>query len=168
MRRSSSRSPPSPWSSPLASPAAAGPKGARRWALLAALVIVPVVIGAIRQPYYFQGRYLFPAFIGGVLMAGQALGGSELPARLSRNLLRATVAAVALVQFLAFAQNLRRYAVGVTGTWLFAQNANWQPPMMSNRTALVLALAAILWALMLTRTLPRRLTITTENTETAE
>jgi len=51
---------------------------------------------------------------------------------------------LALVHFFAFAQNLRRYTVGRTGTWRFFTEARWHPPMMSNLTAIILAIGAIL------------------------
>ncbi len=77
-------------------------------------------------------------------MAGQALAGGGLSDRFSRNLFRFTIGSLSVIQFLAFAQNLRRYAVGSTASWWFVGAAPWQPPMMSNMTALLLAAAAIL------------------------
>lgn len=110
---------------------------------LVALVATPVLVGAIRYPY-LQGRYLFPVFIGTVFMAGQALAGGGLSDRFSRQLFRGVIASLSVIQFLAFAQNLRRYAVGSSASWWFVGLAPWQPPMMSNMVALLLAAAAIL------------------------
>lgn len=113
--------------------------------LTAGIVVVPSIIGAVRHPY-FQGRYLFPLFVGLMLMAGQAIASSDLPDRLSRRFFSVIASIVFLVQFFAFAQNLRRYAVGRTGTWNFIVESNWHPPMMSNLFALALCLVALLVA----------------------
>lgn len=133
----------------LAAAIATGSRPEARAVLLAllAMVVVPVVIGAIRHPY-FQGRYLFPMSVGAMLMAGQALAGGRLAPRRSRRLLIAVVAAAALGHVLAFAQNLRRYAVGASGPWSSLGDAPWQPPMISNAAALLLAAAAIVLALV--------------------
>jgi hypothetical protein len=142
----------------------ARPEARAAAAALAVMVVVPVVVDGIRFPY-LQGRYLFPAFVGAVLMAGQAVAGAAPPLRHSRRLLHATVAAMALGQFLALAQNLRRYAVGATGPWLSLPQAPWHPPMMTNATALLLAAAAIAVALGVTRTMPRPTPIARESTD---
>lgn len=110
---------------------------------LFAMCVAPVAVAAIRFPY-LQARYLFPLFVGAVFMAGQSLAGSRLPEPASRRLFALAVGAMALVQYVAFATNLRRYAVGATGSWWFVGAAAWQPPMMSNATALLLAALAIL------------------------
>ena len=133
----------------LAAAIATGSRPEARAVLLAllAMVVVPAVIGAIRHPY-FQGRYLFPMSVGAVLLAGQALAGGRLAPRRSRGLLIAVVAATALGHFLAFAQNLRRYAVGASGPWSSLDDAAWHPPMLSNPAALLLAAGAIALALV--------------------
>ena len=112
-----------------------------------AMLSAPVIIGAVRFPYV-QGRYLFPVWMGCMLVAGQALAASKLPTEFNKRLFRLVVTLLVIIQFVAFAQNLRRYAVGRTGTWKFYQHSMWHPPMMSNLTALVLAFSALLIAVL--------------------
>ena len=119
-----------------------------------AMVSAPIVIGAVRFPYV-QGRYLFPIWIGCMLIAGQALAGSKLPEEFTKRLFRLVVVSLVIVQFFAFAQNLRRYSVGRTGTWKFYQHSMWHPPMMSNLTSLVLAFSALLVAVLSGRNIIR-------------
>lgn len=114
---------------------------------LVALLFCPVVIGAIRYPYV-QGRYLLPLWVGCMLTVGSALAESDLPGVFLKRLFKLSIGVMALIQFFAFAQNLRRYAVGRTGTWKFYDHANWHPPMMSNLVALELALVAIVVSLV--------------------
>ena len=113
----------------------------------AALLLSPVLIGAIRYPYV-QGRYLLPLWVGCMSIIGQALAESSLPEVFLKRLFKLSMGVMAFIQFFAFAQNLRRYAVGRTGTWKFYDHANWHPPMMSNLVALELALVAIVVSLV--------------------
>jgi len=110
---------------------------------LATLLLTPIGIGAVRFPYV-QGRYLFPIFIGLMLMCGQSLAQTDLPRRFTRRILFVLGSSHVVVHFFAFTQNLRRYSVGRTGTWRFFAEARWHPPMMSNLTAIILAIGAIL------------------------
>ena len=107
-----------------------------------ALILAPVIIGTVRYPYV-QGRYLLPLWVGCGMIAGQALAESELPKLFLRRLFEIFIGLMAVVQFFAFAQNLRRYAVGRTGSWKFFQQSNWHPPMMSNLMALLLMAVAL-------------------------
>ena len=116
-------------------------------ATFVALLLSPVLIGTIRYPYV-QGRYLLPLWIGCMLIMGQALGESNLPELFVKRLFKMSIGAMALIQFFAFAQNLRRYSVGRTGTWKYFQHANWHPPMMSNLVALEFAICAILISIL--------------------
>lgn len=132
--------------------AASGPTRESRLviAMSAGLVLVPTAIGIVRYPY-LQGRYLFPLYIGLMLFTGQSISRAELPERLGRRLFSILVGLMAFVQFSAFAQNLRRYAVGRTGSWKFYSKSNWHPPMMTNLTALILAFAALLISIVMFR-----------------
>ena len=107
-----------------------------------ALLLAPAIIGAIRFPYV-QGRYLLPLWVGCAILAGQALAESNLPTIFLQRIFKVFIGLMAVVQFFAFTQNLRRYAVGRTGTWKFIQHSNWHPPMMSNLVALLLMILAI-------------------------
>ena len=56
-----------------------------------------------------------------------------------------------VAHFLAFAQNLRRYAVGYGGSWNFWLDADWSPPLPSwfllvAYAVLLVALALWFWA----------------------
>ena len=119
-----------------------------------ALILAPVLIGTVRYPYV-QGRYLLPLWVGCGMLAGQALAESDLPKLFLRRIFQLFVGLMAIVQFFAFAQNLRRYAVGRSGTWTFFQSANWHPPMMSNLTALIAAVAALLISLLATQSIAK-------------
>jgi hypothetical protein len=119
------------------------------------LVLAPVIIGTVRYPYV-QGRYLLPLWVGCGMLAGQALAESDLPKLFLKRIFQLFVGLIAIVQFFAFAQNLRRYAVGRTGSWRFFQNPSWHPPMMSNLTALICALIAILISLFAIRSIARQ------------
>ncbi len=112
-----------------------------------AMLSAPVIIGAVRFPYV-QGRYLFPVWIGCMLVAGQAIAAATLPTEFKKRLFRLVVISLVIAQFFAFAQNLRRYAVGHSGTWKFYQHSLWHPPMMSNLWALILAFSALVIAVI--------------------
>ena len=118
------------------------------WCCLAAILVVPVVIGMIRYPY-FQGRYLLPLTVGLFWMAGIGLSEAELPARFSHRMVRMLLSLWAIVQFLGFAQNQRRYAVGAQGRWNFLDGAAWSPPMFGNAVALGLAATSLASAVAL-------------------
>lgn len=111
--------------------------------LLFGMVLIPTLIGAVRFPYV-QGRYLFPVFIGLMFLLGQSITAAGLPRRLDRRIFLILMGILAVAHFFAFAQNLRRYAVGRTGTWRFFIEARWHPPMMSNLAATILVAGAIL------------------------
>lgn len=127
-----------------------------------AMLSAPVIIGAVRFPYV-QGRYLFPIWIGCMLTAGQALAAAALPTEFNKRLFRFVVISLVFVQFFAFAQNLRRYAVGRSGTWKFYQHSLWSPPMMSNLTSLVLASLALIVAVLSGRNIIRSESLLTDN-----
>jgi hypothetical protein len=121
---------------------------------LVALLSAPVLIGTVRYPYV-QGRYLLPLWIGCMLVAGQALAESELPKLFLQRIFKMFIGLMAIIQFFAFAQNLRRYAVGRTGSWKFFQHSNWHPPMMSNLVALLLMAVALSISLISVRSICR-------------
>ena len=101
------------------------------------LFFVPTAIGYVRYPY-LQGRYLLPVWVQLCVTAGIGIHSCDLP-RLFKNKLFMVVAFSALlVQIIAFVQNLRRYAVGRTGTWFFYRSSDWHPPYMTNLQACIL------------------------------
>jgi len=121
---------------------------------VSALVLAPVIIGTVRYPYV-QGRYLLPLWVGCGMLAGQALAESDLPKLFLQRIFKIFIGLMAIIQFFAFAQNLRRYAVGRAGSWKFFQQSNWHPPMMSNLMALLLMTVALSISLISVRSICR-------------
>lgn len=116
-------------------------------ALLACCVLIPVAYQAKLGDsvgYFWQGRYLLPLAVGVPLLAGigAATGGMNLPAHRIRRyaLIMATLLAVG--QWIALTQLLRRYSVGSDGTVWFFTAARWNPPIPS--ILLLIADAALL------------------------
>ncbi len=116
---------------------------------LVALFATPVVFGMFIFPY-FQGRYMLPIWVIVAVTASVAIstGGS---ARFAQSALPVALLVVwGGMHVWSLLQNLRRYAVGYRGTWWFTSNAPWEPPMMSNRVAvLFIAVASALSAVAL-------------------
>ena len=106
---------------------------------LALLLTAPVAFGMIRFPY-LQGRYLLPIWVCLMLVAAKsaALGGLD-PAQ-SRRLTRLLLGCWLVVHMVGFLQNLRRYAVGRSGSWGSILGAEWHPPMMPNWVVVALLL----------------------------
>ncbi len=127
------------------------------WALAAATaatVVLPIVVeaaGAQEAGFIWQGRYTLPLAVGVPILCGIGIGSGEAAARLSRRLAYVLAAALAIAQFLAFAQALRRYSVGVHGSLWFFSDARWDPPVPS--LLLVLgygaAIALTMWWIVL-------------------
>jgi hypothetical protein len=130
----------------------------RRAALVIALlvgliVMVPAVlefIEARRFGFGWQGRYTLPLAVGLPILCGFTLA-QEPARRLPRGRLTIVLAvAFVVAQFLAFWQNLRRYAVGINGSLLFWWDADWSPPvpsllLLAGYAVVLVALAVWLW-----------------------
>jgi hypothetical protein len=107
------------------------------WALLAATsatVVLPVIVesaGAHEAGFIWQGRYTLPLAVGVPLIAGIGVGTSERARDVSRRLGWVIAGALAVAHALAFAQALRRYAVGADGPLWFFPDARWEPPVPS-------------------------------------
>ncbi len=108
---------------------------------LAGLLVSPVVVGMVRFPY-LQGRYLLPVWVATAVIAGAAAAKGDSGPRLDRRATRLVLAVWALIHLLAGIQNLRRYAVGRSGTWNFLFDAEWSPPTMPNVVAVIAYVAA--------------------------
>jgi hypothetical protein len=120
---------------------------------IVALLVTPVAFGLVRFPY-LQGRYLLPIWVGGLIVAGAAARFADVGARFDRRTTRIVLIGWAVVHLIAGVQNLRRYAVGRSGSWNFVTDAEWSPDTMPNAVAVALfvvtvALAAVAFAVLL-------------------
>lgn len=120
------------------------------------LFVVPVAFSYQRYPY-FQGRYLLPFEIVLVVLAGLAIVRSVKDERFVRSVLGLLASLMVVLQFFAFAHNLRRYSVGPQGSWFPGSEAAWQPPWLSVQVfdalfavACVIVVAVIFWPQRLT------------------
>ncbi len=84
-----------------------------------------VYIGSVRLPY-FQGRYYLPFVVGIPVMAGHAIAAAGYH-RVPKRVLAIGLGSLFFLHQLAFAQQIRRYAVGSHGTWYFVLNHRWSP-----------------------------------------
>ena len=102
-------------------------------ATLAGALVLPMVmwIYAIRQTGYgMQGRYVLPLLVIVPLLAGELIRAHahELAERTRRALVIAVPLVAGAVHLLAFHWNARRSAVGLDGSFFFADPA-WSPPL---------------------------------------
>jgi hypothetical protein len=107
-------------------------------------------IEAKRFGFGWQGRYTLPFAVGLPILCGYTL--AEEPGRiLKRGRLTLVLASAFVVaHFLAFWQNLRRYAVGYDGPVAFWFDADWTPPLpslllLAGYALVLVALAVWLW-----------------------
>ncbi len=127
------------------------------WALLAATaatVVIPVLVeaaGAHEAGFIWQGRYSLPLAVGVPILAGVGVGSSETARRLGRRLAVVVVASLAVAQILAFAQAIRRYAVGAHGPLWIVGHERWTPPGTAPVliAGFALAITAGLWWIVL-------------------
>jgi Predicted membrane protein (DUF2142) len=121
-------------------------------ALLAAVIFVPAVVERIlyeAAETYWQGRYILPLAVGIPLVAAFAL--AKRAREMATPRLMLTIGIVVVVaQFLAFAQNLRRYTVGYDGELLFWKKPEWLPPLppLLLTVAYAAAIVAFVWWLL--------------------
>ncbi len=114
---------------------------------VAVLVVLPAVVQAVIAPslgLIWQGRYTLALFVAVVLAAGFILdrdagtaGGAH-----GRPVVVVVLTGVVVAQMSAFFWVLKRYAVGITGSWRdLLLEPSWQPPGGMALLAIVLALA---------------------------
>ena len=112
-------------------------------AAIAATVLVPIV-GELREArtsgLFWQGRYTLPIAVGIPILAGVSIARSRWREVAPRRLAAIGVTVLAAAQVLAFAQTLRRYAVGYDGKLMYWIGPRWSPPL--GALALTLAFAA--------------------------
>jgi Mn2+/Fe2+ NRAMP family transporter len=106
---------------------------------------------------FWQGSYTLPLAVGMPILAAFALAATERGRELvgSRFVLVVGLV-VSFAQLLAFAQNLRRYTVGIKGPIAYFQHAQWNPPLPSLvlTVAYALAVTAYVAWLLARRTRP--------------
>jgi len=123
--------------------------------VLAIAIVMPItadVSQADRFTYAWQGRYTIPLIAGLPILAGIAIASrpaSDLFSR--RRVLVVFGFTFTLAQFLAFAEFLQRYTVGVDGVLLFAFEPAWSPPvhgaiLLFTALASLIGLSAVLMA----------------------
>jgi hypothetical protein len=102
-------------------------------ALVLAVVFVPLIVDS--TPYdaggtFWQGRYILPLAVGVPIVAAFALAATERGRELVTGRFVLSIGVIAGgAQFLAFAQNLRRYTTGYDGDIQFWKDPEWQPPL---------------------------------------
>jgi hypothetical protein len=134
-------------------------RGARRDAstllgIAAVCVLAPIALqfGHARGlGIVWQGRYMLPIAVGIPLLSATVLGAPDERSRAPRWLAPSVFVAVPVAAFLAFAEALRRYAVGINGPIVYLHPA-WQPPggvvcWISINLVATAAFAAALWRL---------------------
>jgi Predicted membrane protein (DUF2142) len=102
-------------------------------ALLVTVIVVPLIVDS--TPYdapgtFWQGRYILPLAVGIPIVAAFTLASTERGRELITGRFVWTVGVIiGVAQFLAFAQNLRRYTVGYDGDIQYWKHPEWQPPL---------------------------------------
>jgi Predicted membrane protein (DUF2142) len=125
--------------------------------LAASIVVVPAVlefIEAQRFGFGWQGRYTLPLAVGLPILCGFALS-RQSPRILQRGRVALVLGAALTITFVvahfaAFAVNLQRYTVGLSGGLLFWRHPQWSPPvspllLLVAYAVLLVALASWLW-----------------------
>jgi hypothetical protein len=81
--------------------------------------------------FSFQGRYALPIFILLPMAAGELIrsGSGRLSSRSAKRLIIGTMSVAGLVQAVGWVTNGRRVAVGTHGSWLYAFQSQWHPPL---------------------------------------
>ena len=99
--------------------------------MIGIVVVVPVVISYVqahRLGVIWQARYIMPMPSVGLPLTCVALIEDTASFRLSVRLGTLVCGILGIGQFAAFAENLRRYTVGVSGSLNFF-HSTWQPPL---------------------------------------
>lgn len=134
--------------------------GHRRWVVatlgvLFATWAIPIVLAFVGSSrvaaLHWQGRYTLPVAVGIPVLAACSVVDSTTRARLAGSaLLPVLGVTLATGQWLALAQNVRRYAVGYDGPVWYFLAPRWSPPGGAALHALVgaLVIAATYWWLL--------------------
>jgi hypothetical protein len=129
-------------------------------ALAGATILVPIVIESATfsdaGTLTWQGRYTLPLAVGVPILAAAAVSTTERGRRLlTSRVLVAVAIIVSAGQFVAFAQNLRRYSVGYDGTLAFWHHAAWSPPAPAPFLTVAFAVVVIAFVWWLLEVVPR-------------
>ncbi len=123
--------------------------------LLLVVIFVPVAISygqAHRLGVIWQARYILPMAVGVPLMAVALVERSDALRGVRTRVATLVCGLLAVAAFAAFAEALRRYAVGVGGPIIYLQGS-WQPPF--GATTLTIAAFVLLALMALYRPSPR-------------
>ena len=116
--------------------------------LVLACLVMPLLFGFFRD-FYFQTRYVLPAFVAGVVLFVVS-GVDDLSSRRTWPRARLMIAAGCFITHLtAFLTNMHRYSNGQTERWSLFTESAWEPPHIGNLGALLLVVAGSLgfWCL---------------------
>ena len=144
--------------------AAKGVEAARE-ALAVALVVLAVFVVPTAIVYrevhrigiVWQGRDILPVAVGIPVVAAAALGAHRLHPRGRRLLVGGCIAAcvlLAVADYAAFFEALRRYAVGVDGPINFL-GGPWHPPLGNTAVVAAALVSVVLWVLMVSWAIAR-------------
>jgi hypothetical protein len=102
-------------------------------ALAVAIVVATLVLSAVTRQtgYELTARYILPFAALLPLWAGELVSRrhDRLPLPVARTLMIAVAAGAAIVHAAAWYTHGRRVSVGADGSWLFAPDAGWVPPL---------------------------------------
>jgi hypothetical protein len=136
-----------------------GPRRLAAATVWSVLVLVGVVVASGMIEFtYLQARYLFPVWIAMALTAGVTVDVARLSPQFSVRASASMLVGWAVVQVGAFFVNQRRYSVGIEQVWDLSAESRWDPPMMPNSVAVLLAIGAVVvavWLLLITAGLAR-------------
>lgn len=94
---------------------------------IAMWVSAAAIIGYLRFPY-FQGRYAIGVALCVLLACGVAISEGALTKRMESRVVVVFGSMFLIGQVFSYLQNIRRYSVGLNGTWFSYRDAAWSPP----------------------------------------
>ena len=111
--------------------------------LVLACLVMPLLFGFFRD-FYFQTRYVLPAFVAGLVLFVVS-GVDDLSSRRTWPRARLLIATGCFItHFTAFLTNMHRYSHGQTQRWSLFAGSAWEPPHIGNLGALSLVVAGSL------------------------
>lgn len=99
--------------------------------LLVSCLAMPVLFGFFRD-YYFQTRYVLPAFVVGFVVCS-VTGAEDMSSSRTWPKVRLILGTgLFLTHLTAFVTNMHRYSHGQTEQWSLFTEADWEPPYLGN------------------------------------